>query len=147
MTKHLDCKERAADRPNHSVNGIPHRIDPGDFIGKEFQEIETAGNGDDPRVTEDLKRLVLRRQGNPVKMDSQAGGENRQVKIDPRKCGETERDGEQIQSLHGKNIGRNKSMSRASLSGTNDEIPIKKRRSVRYSVSSRSSFLICLDIR
>ena len=93
MAKHLNCKERAADRPNHSVNGIPHRIDPRNFIGKEFQEIENAGDGDDPRVTEDLKRLVLRRQGNPVKMDSQAGGENRQVKIDPGKRGETERDG------------------------------------------------------
>ena len=93
MAKHLNCKERAANGTNHSVNGIPRRIDPGNFIGKEFQEIENAGDGDDPRVTEDLKRLVLRRQGNPVKMDSQAGGENRQVKIDPGKRGETERDG------------------------------------------------------
>ena len=115
MTKHLNCKERAADRPNHSMNGIPRRIDPGNFIGKEFQEVEDAGDGDDPRVAENLKRLVRRRQGNPMKMDSEAGGENRQVKIDPRKCGETERNGKQIQSLHRKNIGRNKSMSRASL--------------------------------
>jgi hypothetical protein len=115
MAKHLNCKERAADRPNHSVNGIPRRIDPRNFIGKEFQEIENAGDGDDPRVTEHLKRLVLRRQGDPVKMDSQAGCENCQVKVDPCKRGETERDGKQIQSLHGKNIGRNKLMSRASL--------------------------------
>ena len=92
MAKHLNCKERAADRPNHSVNGVPHRIDPGDFIGKEFQEIENAGDRDDPRITEDLKRLVLRREGDPVKMDSQAGGEDCQVKVDSGKRGETERD-------------------------------------------------------
>ena len=130
MAKHLNCKERAANGPNHSVNGIPHRIDPRDFIGKELQEIENAGDGDDPRITKDLKRLVLRRQGDPVKMNSQAGGENCQVKVDPRKRGETERDGKQIQSLHEKNIGRNKSMSRGSLGSkqiTNDEIPTPER--------------------
>ena len=92
MAKHLNCKKRAADRPNHSMNGVPGRIDPGDFIGKEFQEIEDAGDGDDPRVAENLKRLVRRRQGNPMKMDSEAGGENRQVKVDARKRRETERD-------------------------------------------------------
>jgi hypothetical protein len=48
-------------------------------------------------------------------MNSQAGRENRQVKVNPRKRCQTERDGKQIQSLHGKSIGRNKSMSRASL--------------------------------
>src|SRR4029077_21185009 len=110
MAKHLNCKKRTADRPNDSVNGIPHRIDPGNFIGKEFQEIENTGDGDDPRVTEDLKRLILRRQGDPVKMNSQSGGENGQVKVNPRKRGETERDRKQIQSLHKKNIGRNKSI-------------------------------------
>jgi hypothetical protein len=77
MAKYLNRKERAPNGANHSVNGIPHRIDPGNFISKEFEEIENAGDGDDPRVTEDFKRLVLRRQGDPVKMDSQAGGENR----------------------------------------------------------------------
>ena len=96
MAKHLNCKERAANGPNHRVNGIPRRIDPRNFIGKELQEIENAGDGDDPRITEDLQRLVLRRQGDPVKMDSQAGGENCQVKIDPGKRGETERDGKQM---------------------------------------------------
>ena len=121
MTKHLNCKERAADGPNHSVNSIPHRIDPGNFIGKEFQEIENAGDGDDPGVTEDLKRLILRRQRDPVKMNSQTGGENGQVKVNPRKRGETERDRKQIQPLHKKNIGRNKSMSRASF-GTRSQM-------------------------
>src|SRR5436190_1989375 len=129
MTKHLNCKERASDRPNYSVNGIPHRIDPGNFIGKEFQKIENAGDGDDPRVTEDLKRLVLRRQGDPVKMDSQAGGENGQVKVDPRKRGETQRDGKQIEFFHGGNIRANESMSRGSLTSgqlTNDERMTKR---------------------
>jgi hypothetical protein len=139
MAKHLNCKERAANGSNHSVNGIPHRIDPRDFIGKELQQIENAGDGDDPRITKDLKRLVLRRQGDPVKMNSQTGGENCQVKVDPRKRGETERDGKQIQSLHQKNIGRNKSMSRASLGSkqmTNDEIPTPEKRPERSLCSS-----------
>jgi len=62
MAKHLNCKERAANGPNHSVNGIPHRINPRDFIGKELQEIENASDGDDPRITKDLQRLLLRRK-------------------------------------------------------------------------------------
>jgi hypothetical protein len=30
------------------MNGVPDRIDPGDFVGEEFQKIENACNGDDP---------------------------------------------------------------------------------------------------
>ena len=115
MAEHLDCKQRTANGTNHGVNSVPDRIDPWNLVGEEFQEIENACDGDDPRVTEDVEGMVLRRERDPMKVNSQPANEDRQVKIDPRKRGETERDGKQIQSLHGKNIGRNNSMSRASL--------------------------------
>ena len=66
-----------------------------------------------PRISSDW---YLRRKRDPVKVNCEAGGENRQVKIDPGERGKTESDRKKIKSFHGKNIGRNKSMSRASLS-------------------------------
>src|SRR5262249_49459142 len=106
MAKHLNSKQCAANRANDSMNSVPHRIDPRNFIGEEFQEIENTGDGDNPRVTEDLERLVLRRKSDPMKMNGQAGGKNREIQIDPGKCGKTERDSEQIESFHKRTIQR-----------------------------------------
>jgi len=105
MAEHLDCKQRTTDRPNHGVNSVPDRIDPRNLVGEEFQEIENARDGDDPRVTEDVEGLVLRRQRDPMKVNSQPGNEDRQVKIDPRKGGKTESDSKEVQSFHRKSIG------------------------------------------
>src|SRR4029077_891747 len=97
MTEHLDCEQGAADRANDGVDRVPDRIYPRNFICEEFEEIENTSDRDDPRVTEDLERLVLWRQSDPVKMDCKSGDKNGQVKIDTRKRRETESHGEEIE--------------------------------------------------
>src|SRR5262249_60542798 len=100
MAQDLNRKERAANGANHSVNGVPDRIDPWDFIGEKFQEIENASDGDDPRVTKDPERLVLRRQRDPMKMNCQTSDENCQIKIDAGERGKPESHGNKVESLH-----------------------------------------------
>ena len=57
MAEDLNREQRAADRPNDGVDGVPGGIDPRNFVGEKFQEIEDAGNGDDdqgwPRTSSD----------------------------------------------------------------------------------------------
>src|SRR2546426_9648886 len=101
MTEHLNRQQRAADGANNGVERVPDRIHPWNFVGKKFQEIENASDADDPWVAEDLERLILRRQSDPVKMDGESGNENGQVKIDAGERGQTESDGEEIKSFHG----------------------------------------------
>ena len=55
---------------------------------------------DDPRISQDFERLVLRRQGNPVKMNRQATCEDGQVQIDPGERSQAERDSQKIQLFH-----------------------------------------------
>jgi seryl-tRNA synthetase len=119
------------------VNGVPYRIDPRNFIREEFQEIQNAGNCDDPRITEDLERLVLRRERDPVKVNCEAGGENRQVKIDPGERGKTESDRKKIKSFHKGTIQCSYKVKR-----------ITRLRLVTF-VTSLTSLIICamLDIR
>jgi seryl-tRNA synthetase len=119
------------------VNGVPHRIDPRNFIREEFQEIQNAGNCNDPRITEDLERLVLRRKRDPVKVNREAGGKNRQVKIDSRERGKTETDRKKIKSFHEGTIQRSYKVKR-----------ITRFRLVTF-VTSLTSLIICamLDIR
>ena len=100
MTEHLNCKQSAANRTNDSVNNIPGGVDPWNFIGEKFEEIENTGDCDDPRVAEDLERLILRRQSDPVKMDGESTDENREVKIDAGERGEPESDSKQVKFLH-----------------------------------------------
>jgi hypothetical protein len=95
------------------MDGIPHGIHPRYFVGEEFQEIQNTGDGNNPRVAEDLKGLVLRRQRDPVKMNGESGNENSQIEIDTGKRGETERDSKQVQLLHEKNIVRGELLSHA----------------------------------
>ena len=96
MAEHLDGQQSAADRANHSVDGVPDRIHPRDFIGKKFEQIENASDADDPRVAEHFERLILRRESDPVKMDCKPSRKNGEVKINAGECCETERDAEEI---------------------------------------------------
>ena len=47
MAKHLDREQRAADRANDRVHGVPSRIDPRNLVREELQEIEKTRNGND----------------------------------------------------------------------------------------------------
>ena len=94
------------------MNGVPDRIDPRNFIREEFQEIQNTGNCDDPWVSEDLERLVLRRKRDPVKVNREAGGKNRQVKIDPGQRSKTETDRKKIKSFHEGTIQRSYKVKR-----------------------------------
>ena len=94
------------------MNGVPHRIDPWNFIREEFQEIQNAGNCNDPRITEDLERLVLRRERDPVKVNREPSGKNRQVKIDPGERGKTETDRKKIKPFHEGTIQRSYKVKR-----------------------------------
>ena len=96
MTKHLNRKQSAADWANHGVNSVPDGIHPRDFIGEKFEHVENTGDADDPWVAEDFKRLILGRESDPVKMDCESGGKNREVKINTGKRSEAERDAEEI---------------------------------------------------
>ncbi|MEY2491832.1 MAG: hypothetical protein QOH24_783, partial [Verrucomicrobiota bacterium] len=55
MTEHLDCEERSTNWPDDGMNSVPCRIDPGNFIGEEFEQEEHASNGDDERIAQDTK--------------------------------------------------------------------------------------------
>src|SRR4051812_8925061 len=101
MPEHLNRQKRPADRSNDRVNGVPCGIDPRDFVGKKFEEVEDPGDGDDPRLPEDFERLVFGRERDPMEMDGETGDENGEVKIDPGEAGEAERDGDRVESIHG----------------------------------------------
>ena len=47
--------------------------------------------------------MIGGREDNPVLMNRETGGENRQVKVNPGEAGETERDPEQLELVHEKN--------------------------------------------
>lgn len=96
MAEHLDRKQSAAYRPNESVHCVPGRVEPWNFIGEKLQEIENAGDCDDPRVPKDLERLILRRQRDPMEMNGHTGGENGQVKVHSGKGRQSQRDAKQI---------------------------------------------------
>ena len=101
MTEHLNREQGTADRANHGVDCVPDGIYPWNFVGEKFEHIENAGDTDDPWVAEDFKRLILRRQSDPMKMDCEASGKNGQVKINAGERSETERDRKQVESFHG----------------------------------------------
>jgi hypothetical protein len=57
-----------------------------------------------------------------VKMNGEAGGENRQIKVDASQASQAEGDGKKVQFFHGQNIGAGESLSRPSSGpGSNDE--------------------------
>jgi hypothetical protein len=63
------------------VNGIPSGVDPWNFVRKKFEEIKNASDGNNHRITKHFERLVGWREGDPMEMNRESGGENRQVKI------------------------------------------------------------------
>src|SRR4051794_31035127 len=102
MPEHLNREERAANRTNDRVHGVPRRINPWNFVGKKFEEIENPGDGNDDGIAEDLERLVSRRKDDPMLINGETDDEDGQVKIDAGETGQAERDAEEIESLHGK---------------------------------------------
>ena len=105
IAEHLNCKQGAADRANDSVDRVPGRIEPWNFVREKFQEVEDARDCDDPRVPEDLERLILWRQRDPMEMDGESSGENREIKVDPGQASQAERDRKDVQLLHAESIG------------------------------------------
>src|SRR5256886_12751414 len=104
MAEHLNREQCSADRADNGMDRVPGGIEPRDLVGKKFQDVEDTGNGDDPRLPEDFERLVIRRERDPMEMNGEARGENREVKIDPGEAGEPERDAQEIESIHARNI-------------------------------------------
>ena len=92
MPEHLNGKQRAANRTNDGVNRVPGGVDPWNFVREKFEEIKNARDGNNHRITEHFERLIGRRERDPMEMNGEAGGENRQVKIDAGEAGEAERD-------------------------------------------------------
>ena len=86
---------------HHEFDGVPGGVDPRDFVGKKFEEIEDACDGDDPGVAEDLERLVGRRERDPMLVNRESGHENREIKIDSSQASKPERDAQQVESIHG----------------------------------------------
>ena len=105
MAEHLNGEQRAANRSDDGVHGVPDRIDPRNFVGQEFEQVEAAGDADDPGIGQNIERLILRPECDPVEMDRQTGDEHRQIQIDPGERGEPERDGKEVQSIHAEIIG------------------------------------------
>ncbi len=116
MAQHLNREQSPADRANHGMHCVPDGIHPRNLIGEKFEEIENTGDADDPRVTEDFERLILRRESDPVEMNGEPSCKNGEVKIDPRERSEAERDSEQIESLHEANMRPRRLMSRRAQS-------------------------------
>ena len=103
LAQHTDGEERAPDRADDGVNAIPSGIEPRNFVGEKFENVKRACDPDNQRVAEHLERMIGGREDNPVLMNRETGGENRQVKVNARKAGETERDPEQLELVHEKN--------------------------------------------
>src|SRR2546421_11948977 len=104
MPEYLDGEQGAADRPDNGMDGVPGGIHPRNFVRKKFQEIENAGDRNDPRMPENFERLVIGRERDPMEMNGEARNENGEVKIDTREAGEPERDAQEVESVHGRNI-------------------------------------------
>src|SRR4029077_17991431 len=87
MPEYLNGKQRAANRTNDRVNGIPSGVDPWNFVRKKFEEIKNASDGNNHWITKHFERLIGRREGDPMEMNRESGGENRQIKIDAGEAG------------------------------------------------------------
>jgi len=100
MTEHLNGKQRAANRTNDRVNGVPSGVDPRNFIREKFEEIKKARDHYNHRIPEHFERLVGRSERDPMEMNGEAGGENRQVKINAGEASEAEGDTEKVELFH-----------------------------------------------
>src|SRR5687767_6557878 len=100
MAQRLDGEERPTDWPDNGVNRVPGGIDPGDFVGNKFEDIENAGENDDPGLAENLERLVARGENDPLLVDGQAGDKDGEVKVDAREASEPQRHAQQVEFVH-----------------------------------------------
>ncbi len=100
MPEHLNGKQRAANRTNDGMNGVPGGVDPRNFVGEKFEEIKNARDRYNHRISEHFERLIGRRERDPVEMNGEAGSENRQVKINAGETSEAEGDTEKVKLFH-----------------------------------------------
>src|SRR2546423_15379537 len=105
MAEDLDREEGATDRPDNGVDRVPGGIDPRDFICEKFEQIQNTGDGNDPWLAKDFERLVLRRERDPMEVNGKTGDEDREIKVDAGEAGEAERHADDVESVHGANIG------------------------------------------
>ena len=54
MSEHLNGKQRAADRADDGVDGVPGRVDPWNLVRKKFEEIKDARDDDNRWIAEDF---------------------------------------------------------------------------------------------
>jgi hypothetical protein len=87
------------------MDGVPDRIDPRNFVGEKFEEIENACDGDNPGIPEHAERLVIGRERDPMEVDGETRHENGEVQIDAGERGETERDSKKIEPFHAGKYG------------------------------------------
>ena len=116
VPEHLNGKQRAANRTNDGVDRVPSGVDPRNFVREKFEEIKDSRDGNNHGVAEHFERLVGRSERDPVEMNGEAGGENRQVKINAGEASKAKSDGKQVQFFHGEIIGMGARLSRASCS-------------------------------
>src|ERR1043166_1229258 len=100
VAEDLDRDERAAERPNDRVDRVPRGIEPGHFVREKFEEIQDAGDDDDPGLAENFERLVTGRERDPMKMNREACDEDGQVKVDAGEAGEAESYGDRVETIH-----------------------------------------------
>src|SRR2546428_5798227 len=97
MPKHLNSKQRPANRSNYRVDNVPCGIDPRNFVREKFEEIKDAGSDEYGRMAKHFERLIGGRERDPVKMNRQTGGKNGEIKINSGETSQPERDAEQIE--------------------------------------------------
>ena len=101
VPKRLDGKERAANRTDDGVDRVPGGVDPWNFIREKFEEIKDSRDGNNHGVAEHFERLVSRSERDPVEMNGEARGENRQVKINAGEASKAKSDTEKVELFHG----------------------------------------------
>jgi len=96
MTEYLNSEQSTANRANYRVNGVPGGVDPWNFVCKKFEEIENAGDRNNRRMPQHFERLIGRCESDPVEMDGEASGENREIKVDASQASQAERNSKQV---------------------------------------------------
>jgi hypothetical protein len=71
------------------VDSIPHRIEPGDLVGKEFKQGGKARRAHNPRAGQHFQRQEVIGQRQRAVMHRQAGRQHAQIKPPARKQADT----------------------------------------------------------
>ena len=69
MPEHLNGKQRAANRTNDRVDGVPSGVDPRNLVREKFEEIKDSRDGNNHGIAEHFKRLIGRSERDPVEMN------------------------------------------------------------------------------